>query len=282
MDDMNALERQLANVVQGALRPPRPVDASAIVRTATIGAPTDRLSAISRRFRGGSLPASAERGFSMFTALKFVAAAAIVALFGGFLLASITGDPQEVVPPAAASPSPQPSDEVVSIELPTEFSGRLSCFTYWQDGTTTNVVLGPMGEGNLVRRETRGGFFNFVVDEMSDPRFEGRWWAYLDADEYIYPGIDMDDHLTLTRGTQRIENDEGAWQGSAPGAHVPGAPLSTWELLELIGEGAYEGYTTLQWSNLVDDTCSCANPDNLCEWDIRGLVFEGEMPPVPE
>ena len=31
MDDMHALERQLTSVVQDAMRPPRPVDAAAIV-----------------------------------------------------------------------------------------------------------------------------------------------------------------------------------------------------------------------------------------------------------
>jgi len=169
-----------------------------------------------------------------------------------------------------------------AIQPPAEFSGRLSCpiATDWQQGAVTNVLLGPMGEGNLFRRETRGGFFRPVVEEMSDSRFAGTWTAYLDTDEYVYPG-DMEDHPVLMTGLQRIEDDEGAWQGSAPDAMVPDAPLTTWGLLALTGEGAYEGLTALQWTNLVDDTCSCGNPDNLCEWDIRGLVFEGEMPPVP-
>jgi hypothetical protein len=175
------------------------------------------------------------------------------------------------------------SDNGESMRVPTEFSGRLSCPVAedWQQATVTDVVLGPMGEGNLVRREARGGFFHPVVDEMSDDRLGGTWTAYLDSDEYIHPGVDMQEHPMLMTGMQRIENEQGAWQGSAPDAIVPDAPLSTWGLLALTGEGAYAGLTALQWTNLVDDTCSCGNPDNLCEWDIRGLVFEGEMPPVP-
>ena len=202
----------------------------------------------------------------MRTARLSLVAAVTLALLGGLTVAVV----------AQAE-----GDEV--IQAPTEFSGRLSCpvATDWQDGTVTNVVLGPMGEGNLVRREGRGGFFRPVVEEMSDSRLAGTWTAYLNTDEYIYPGVDMEGHPVLITGLQRIEDDEGAWQGSSPDAMVPAAPVTTWGLLTLIGEGAYEGLTALQWTNLVDDTCSCGDPDNLCQWDIRGLVFEGEMPPVP-
>lgn len=195
-------------------------------------------------------------------------------LVGAITLALLSGPSVAVVAQAEGDEAVQP---------PTEFSGRLSCpiATDWQQGSVTDVVLGPMGEGNLVRREARGGFFRPVVEEMSDSRLAGTWTAYLDTDEYIYPGVDVEDHPVLMTGMQRIEDDEGAWQGSAPDAIVPDAPLTTWGLVSLTGEGAYEGLTALQWANLVDDTCSCGNPDNLCEWDIRGLVFEGEMPPVP-
>jgi len=172
-------------------------------------------------------------------------------------------------------------DEDRAVQSPTEFSGRLSCSDDWQEGTTSNVVLGPMGDGVLVRRETRGGFFRPVVDEMSDPRFEGTWSAYLDTDEYVYPG-DAQDHPVLMAGMQRIENEEGAWQGSAPDAYVPDGPTTTWGVMTLTGERAYEGLTAVQWTNVVDDVCSCVDLSaDPCAWDIRGLVFEGEMPPVP-
>lgn len=106
MDDMNALERQLASVVRGAMRPPRPVDGSAIVRSVTSEAPTDPWSVIRRRLRGGS-PALPEGGFSMFSAVKIVAAAAIVALFGGLLLTGVLTAPEgEERAPAAATSSP--------------------------------------------------------------------------------------------------------------------------------------------------------------------------------
>ena len=65
---------------------------------------------------------------------------------------------------------------------------------------------------------------------------------------------------------------------------MPSCPMlapTTWGLVVLEGEGAYAGLTALQWANVVDDTCSCGSPDNLCAWDIRGLIFEGQMPPTP-
>ena len=37
MNERNALERQLAEVVRGAMRPPRPVDAAATVDDAELG-----------------------------------------------------------------------------------------------------------------------------------------------------------------------------------------------------------------------------------------------------
>ncbi len=60
-----------------------------------------------------------DRGFTMFSALKFVAAAVIVALFGGFLLAGVltTAQGDETVP-AAVTASPEPE----TTRQPTESS----------------------------------------------------------------------------------------------------------------------------------------------------------------
>jgi len=76
------------------------------------------------------LPRIDTRGFTMFSAVKFVAAAVIVALFGGFLLAGVltTPQPDEVAPAAVtesptpgavASGSPEPAATSVSSEAPT-------------------------------------------------------------------------------------------------------------------------------------------------------------------
>ena len=71
MDDMTRLERRLARDALRVAGPSRPVDAAAIF-TAITATQSPKW-----RFR------------SMFSATKFVVAGAIVALFGGFLLAGV-------------------------------------------------------------------------------------------------------------------------------------------------------------------------------------------------
>ena len=97
-------ERQVADVAQRVVGPPRTVDALAIARQATTDPPK-------RRFP------------SMFSALKFVAASAIVALFGAFLLAGILpSDSPEQAPPAAQTA--EPTMELVTGWVNTEGTDR--------------------------------------------------------------------------------------------------------------------------------------------------------------
>ena len=98
MGDMTAFERQLEARLERIAGPEPHVDAMASARSAmTI--------------------ASARRPFAMFAALKFIAAAVIVALFGGFLLTGILSTPQgdEMAPAAVTeSPSPMTTEELIS------------------------------------------------------------------------------------------------------------------------------------------------------------------------
>jgi hypothetical protein len=94
MDDMRAFEAHLGRVLREAAGPPRPTDVATIVRAVTTTSPI-------RRFQ--SMPSPA----------KLVLGAAIVALFGGFLLPELsTWAPSQelssVVGASAASPSPSP------------------------------------------------------------------------------------------------------------------------------------------------------------------------------
>ena len=99
MTDMTAFERRVADGMLHRAGPVRPVDDLAIYESVIAA----------NRQKGW--------GFTMFSALKFVAAAVIVALFGGFLLAGILTTPQgEDMAPAAvtASPSPMTTDELLA------------------------------------------------------------------------------------------------------------------------------------------------------------------------
>jgi hypothetical protein len=175
--------------------------------------------------------------------------------------------------------SQDPSDQLA--QPPSEFSGRYHCPQVWTSGTVTNVVLGPLEDGNLVLSTVRGAWFQPTVDEMSDPRLEGTITISLSSDRYYYPDLDVEDAPTLMRWSVRIETDEGAWQGSAPDAHLPGGLTQGWGLFMLEGEGAYEGLTASVWTKLDEASCSCWSHGPRCMWDVRGLIFEGDMPPVP-
>ena len=98
MDDMQAFDKQLASVILERVGPSEPVDDAAIFTTIT---------AQSHKWR---FP-------SMFSAAKFVVAGAIVALFGGFLLAGIltTQQGDEALPAAVTeSPSPTTTEELLA------------------------------------------------------------------------------------------------------------------------------------------------------------------------
>ena len=103
MDDMNALQRQVTVELDELMGPARPVDDAAIFTAIT------------------ATQSPKWRFQSMFSATKFVVAGAIVALFGGFLLAGVLTQPSEEAVPAvgasasAAPASPPPIDEAVGI-----------------------------------------------------------------------------------------------------------------------------------------------------------------------
>ena len=99
MVDLNAFERQLADESLRIVGPVRPVDDLAVFEAAT-----------SRSQRWG---------FTMLSALKFIAAGVIVALFGGFLLAGVLTTPQgDEVAPAAVTDSPERAVTSEPTEVP--------------------------------------------------------------------------------------------------------------------------------------------------------------------
>ena len=145
MDPMNAFEQQLSRVATEVAGPARPVDATAIVRSAK-AAPVHHWSVHVRGFRGG-VTTRTEGGFTMFSALKFIAASVIVALFGGFLLSGVltTPDDDQMVP-AAMTPSPSPTAIEEStfptgtfVEAESGYSPRL---IFRDDGTFQRSIIG--------------------------------------------------------------------------------------------------------------------------------------------
>jgi len=177
----------------------------------------------------------------------------MLALLGGLSVAVVAQD--EAVQPAV------------------EFSGRFVCTVDDQQGAMEAIFLGRFDEGSLIRREVRGSVMRTTVDEMSDPRLKGDWSTYVNTDEYIWVGTDSEPSPGLGTVVVRMENEEGAWQGSGSEPYLPGVPVPEWGMLVLVGEDAYEGLTAVMANHFVDEPCG---------WELRGYIVEGEMPPMPE
>jgi hypothetical protein len=128
---------------------------------------------------------------------------------------------------------------------------------------TTPVSL-PDGEMTIIREH---GAWQLGVNQVSDPRLRGTWILTADFDHYRPPGS-ADAEIEIVSGTYRIENDDGAWQGSDAFLR---SDDEFWDLA-LIGEGAYEGLTAI--INAYQDQTPCPN--------TRGFIFEGSVPPPPE
>jgi hypothetical protein len=162
-----------------------------------------------------------------------------------------------------------------AVEVPAPFEGFIPCPSYWEDGNTTNVVLGSVEGGNLVRRETRGAMWRVNHVEMSDPRVSGTYTAYFDYDEYITPQIDIEDCPGFFSGLLTLEGETGGWRGSWVDMGWAESPYDAdqWTTIVLSGRGAHEGLTAMLAMRFAEETCG---------WDVQGIVFEGAMPPVPD
>jgi hypothetical protein len=125
-------------------------------------------------------------------------------------------------------------------------------------------------EGSMTVQMLHGNTWRPSARTMSDPRLEGTYSISFDEDRYF--GSALADDTQVGAGTWRIENDEGAWQGSY---HIfgmgDGADVTV--TVPLIGEGAYEGLTAIVES---------AFDAQACRWDWRGLILRGELPAYPE
>lgn len=154
----------------------------------------------------------------------------------------------------AAAQSSEPSGSVPPPTLPARFTAIIESGGQVRSGTTQTV------EG--VTR-TRGNAWAQTVVTTSDPRIEGRVTISYDGDEY-------GPALSSGAVTWRIENDEGAWQGSYPTFDL-GQDVSV-ETVVLTGEGAYEGLTII-WEQTRDWSTS--------RWEVRGVIFPGPPPDAP-
>ena len=158
-------------------------------------------------------------------------------------------------------------EEEAEVSPPAEVSGHIDCGPEVRSGSSDPEVY-PLAEGPLIIERTHGYAWQPSAT-MSDPRLEGTYYISYDDDAYTYPGATFD---RLGTGTWRIENEEGAWQGSYTNAGLTDGTMTTATSV-LIGEGAYAGLSVF-WETSGDW--------NACTWDVRGLIIEGEVPAAPQ
>jgi hypothetical protein len=244
MDEMDAMERQVASEVAKLMGPIRPVDDRAILGEIT--APT-----VTGRTRSMFSPAKAA-----------IAGALVFGLVGVLLIAQPFGQPDGDLRHAATDSAPRP---------PVEFTGQIGCDPASADTTGPWVVV---REGST--RILDGDFWQrrgHAVQQsatMSDPRLDGIHVVSEDRDEY-HSG-ESPFPIMVAAGTRRIENDEGGWQGSYSVAYLADGSITTFTM-PLVGEGAYEGLTAL-WEEQSSQTS--------CTLEIRGVIIEGTVPEAPE
>jgi hypothetical protein len=191
----------------------------------------------------------------MFSPAKAITAAAIaVGIGSAVFIAQPFGREGDSLPAAA-------TDEERA--APTEFTGHIVCGPEVRTGTSE--WLRDAAGGITGARQQRGFAWQPTTTEMSDTRLAGDYYQSYDSDRYA-------SGVSVGSGIWRIENKEGAWQGSFP-LIIQFPDYATTVTTSLVGSGAYEGLTAI-WE-------AVHHPDR-CDWDVRGVIIEGEPPAVPE
>ncbi len=253
MDNRNAFERQLADEIDYEVGPPRNVDALAITRQAKTTSPRWRY-------------------INMSSPIKFAAAASILAAAGAaFLLATPGGlapDDGVVAPPGAEQPSTSPlqdSAEAAAAE-PTGYESKYS------QGLVRILSFPDFGEKTVPEdgrnlEELRGQVYEGII-EASDPRLAGTLTGTLNQDSHLVPP-DWGQPAVTQWGTERIENDGGAWECTWSGGEVSlmKVPVMKW----CVGEGGYEGYAAQMLLTKEADV----------GLDWVGLTWQGDLPALP-
>ena len=118
-----------------------------------------------------------------------------------------------------------------------------------------------------VHEELRGQVYEGII-EASDPRLEGTLTGTLNQDSHLMTP-DMQQPAVTQWGTERIENDGGAWECTWSGGEVSGLKV---EIMKwCVGKGGYEGYAARMLLTKEADVG--------LNW--VGLTWQGDLPPLP-
>jgi hypothetical protein len=178
-----------------------------------------------------------------------------------------TATPSPTVPNSsgtAPGPTATASGDAAA-SVPGEFTACVPGNSLLREGTGEEIVV-PHPDGDMTMHRQRGDTWVGTIT-ATDARFSGRHYYSFEANAYT---LASGDELGTFAEGHRIENDDGAWQGSATGANLPDGTFGASPVF-LTGEGAYEGLTAVLFAT-----------EGSCFFDFRGVIMEfPDPPPVP-
>jgi hypothetical protein len=144
-------------------------------------------------------------------------------------------------------------------DTPASTGSALLSFTLpYPEPSTLGVVEFADGQ-----RFTHEGVFRFTLDS-GDPRLSGEMWTI--NSYYTFP----DSGGNVWVGFAGLDDEGGAWRGTY---HGYGTPYNERNYLQvdLTGSDAYDGLSAILFAT-----------DNGTGFDVEGMIFPGELPPLPE
>ncbi len=196
--------------------------------------------------------------------LMNIAARALLAAGAVYAAVGVASDVAGTEPPGP--PAGEAMNES-TVAAPLAVTGRILCGPEVQHGTEERAVV-PLADGEMTIDRARGFVWRQSTSSMSDPRLEGTVHQSADSDSYTLSGGEAGPSFEIS--TKRIENDEGAWQGSAQFLNFPDGTVVASPYV-MVGEGAYEGLTAIYSVDIFD-----------CGENIQGYIIEGNIPAVPD
>jgi hypothetical protein len=170
----------------------------------------------------------------------------------------------EADPTTAAVPTGSAS-EGSTASAPGEFEVCIPTNNTLRAGTDQQVVVAH-SEGDMTVARQRGYTWS-GSHTATDERFSGTHFYSWDGDSYTLASGDEGPQVAAEG--LRIENDDGAWQGSGATATLPDGTSGSSPLV-MTGEGAYKDLTAvLLWI------------DGDCFLNLRGIVIDFPETPVP-
>jgi hypothetical protein len=207
----------------------------------------------------------------MFGSTRTAATIAVIALSSS--LALMAGPLRSTPAPAGAPAEPSPSP-VVEASDGVYFTGAMRFVNNELGGNWGTTETGADG----IERNRGAG--SDVVWDTSDPRFTGGGEYTSNHNDYLTESGMV---VRVGWGTQRLDNEEGAWRSVGSGAGVVIDPAGTIDEQDAAitgwfdGEGAYEGMSALVLYT-IEQSAYGAPVWNLQGWIVPGDAHLEEVP----